>query len=399
MLLIRSSSLAYTYTQFTLSHDETVPAITIFASCSSSLALILSTTLLFFLPLDWLVSQLLRVLGRHATPVLSVSVNPVSGHALTLSCAELRIYSINGAVVGTAKIGTDPFKVPPFPPSLFVTPEKYKDASNSPPRRVNSTGKEKEKDRVKVPDSTPPLPAPPSSWGRVVVAPPCSAWLDGIVAVTGHDSGLVSFWRLQSIAGYEKSGRQLVASPLTLSAAQYSNQISSVPQPLSHPKRKSTSLPHTHAHTHTHSSSITVLRLCPIVSSKSKDPSEKSPLGGPVDLLIGDEKGYISAWTVLKLDHLSPLELSQIGSLKAPPSRDLPTSNTSTSATLAGAANAFSPLGASGLLKLLGAGGLGSSNAHTHTQHHNQHETASALAARIQEIEDLSNDDNMEEFF
>ena len=67
---------------------------------------------------------------------------------------------------------------------------------------------------------------------------------------------------------------------------------------------------------------------------------------------------------------------------------------------LGGSVNAFVPLGASGLLKMLGAGVIGShSHSHSLSGHHTQHETASALSARVQEIEDLSYDDTMEEFF
>lgn len=148
-----------------------------------------------------------------------------------------------------------------------------------------------------------------------------------------------------------------------------------------------------HTQPYTHNAPITVLRLCPVTFTKSKDFSDKSGQGGPVDLLIGDEKGYVSVWTAMKLDHFSPAELSMMATLKPPPPRDALSSG---GHTLVGAANAFVPLSAaSGLFKLLGAGVMQSG---TSTQHRH-HETASALAARIQEIEDLSNDDNMEEFF
>jgi hypothetical protein len=320
------------------------------------------------------------VLGKHEGPVISVSVNSLSGHTLTLSCAELRMYSINGDILGKARMGPDPSKYPPFPPSFFVAPEKMKDISDSPPRR-KLTGK----------DSSHMCP---SSWGRVVLAPPCAGWQDGVVAVTGHDNGQVIFWRLQAVPGIESSRRQLIAVPLALTAAQSAAQTPSQFQTqVQTQKRMQT-------HPHTHNAPITVLRLCPITSSRPKDLYEKGTSGGPMDLLVGDEKGFVSSWTVLKLDHLSPGEIGQVATLKPPPSREVQSSGSAVGGTLSGAANAFAPLGASGLMKLLGGAGLGSgSHSHAHSSHTSHHEPASVLAARIQEIEDLSNDDNMEEFF
>ena len=309
-----------------------------------------------------------------------MSVNSLSGHTLTLSCAELRMYSINGDVLGKARMGSDPTRYPPFPPSLFVTPDKMRDVSDSPPRR-------------KVPgrDASHLTPA---SGGRVVLAPPCAGWQDGVVAVTGHDNGQVIFWRLQAVPGVESSRRQLVAVPLALTAAQSAAQTPSQFQTQVQTQKR------VQTHPHTHHAPITVLRLCPITSSRPKDLYEKGTSGGPMDLLVGDEKGFVSSWTVLKLDHLSPAEIGQIATLKPPPSREVQSSGSAVGGTLSGAANAFAPLGASGLMKLLGGAGLGSGgHSHAHSSHTSHHEPASVLAARIQEIEDLSNDDHMEEFF
>jgi hypothetical protein len=151
---------------------------------------------------------------------------------------------------------------------------------------------------------------------------------------------------------------------------------------------------------HTHKAPITIIRLCPISVTKTRNFTDKSYQFGPLDLLVGDEQGFVSRWSLLKLDQLSQNELTNVSGLRIPPSRDLDTSAT---ATLVGAASAFGvPLGAAGLLKILSTGVMVGGHQHqsnSHGSHHNHHETASALAAKIQEIEDLSNDDNTEEFF
>ena len=261
------------------------------------------------------------------------------------------------------------------------------------------------------------------AYARVVLAPPCAVWHDGVVAVTGHDSGLVCFWRLQQVPlspsgsvsgpgsnedksksnsegrseGKSKSGRrQLVPYPLSLSPAQSATQMPSQFQTQQQTQKRS------QTHIYTHNAPITTLRLCPIIYSKSKDLADKISQGGPMDLLVGDEKGFVSAWTLMKLDQFSSIELSTMHSLKPPPPKEIPhTTSSSSTNVLTGGGNVFVPLGplgaASGLLKFIGATVLVSS-VHSSAPVR-QHETASALAARIQEIEDLSNDDNMEEFF
>ena len=73
--------------------------------------------------------KLLRILDRHTGPVISVSVNSVSGDICTLTTKELRIYSINGQILAAAS---------------------FSDSSSPKPR------------------------------GRVVLCPPSGEWQDGI---------------------------------------------------------------------------------------------------------------------------------------------------------------------------------------------------------------------------
>ena len=304
------------------------------------------------------------------------------------------MYSINGDLLGCAKFGDDPMK--PASSSISSSPCPSPSPSLASASRDCLSDATDNQSKMKKEGSHINLSS--LSWSRVVLAPPCPGWQDGIVAVTGHDNGLVCFWRLQTIQTVDCKilSRELVPSPLYLSAAQSAAQLPSQFQTAGQVQKR------IQTHPYTHNAPIIVLKLSPIMSAKSKDLTEKNIQSGPLDLLVGDEKGYVSAWTLMKLDQFSPVELSLMTCLKPPPPRDThaPSSTTGSTSTLVGAANSFVPLGAaSGLLKLLGAGVMAStSGIHTNqTQRH--HETASALAARIQEIEDLSNDDHMEEFF
>ena len=296
------------------------------------------------------------------------------------------MYSINGDLLGSAKFGEDPMKPSSCSPSQSLASTSSDSLFGA---RDNLSKIKKEGSRIDLSSLT---------WSRVVLAPPCSVWQDGIVAVTGHDNGLVCFWRLQTIQTVDCTvlSRELVPSPLYLSSTQSAAQLPSQFQTAEQVQKR------IQTHPYTHNAPILVLKLSPIISGKSKDLPEKNNQSGPLDLLVGDERGYVSAWTLMKLDQFSPIELSLMTCLKPPPPRDThaPSSTSGSTSTLAGAANSFVPLGAaSGLLKLLGAGVMASAGGiHTNqTQRH--HETASALAARIQEIEDLSNDDHMEQFF
>ena len=322
--------------------------------------------------------------------MISVSVNAVSGDTLTLSCFELRIHTLNGDMLGSARMGMDIMKNPAFPPTFppAFPPSMSASASFSFSTAAAAAQKKREAAdspslRLRNPKPSQPSSPPLITRGCVVLAPPCSAWHDGVVAVTGHESGLVCFWRFQSTVLDVNGKKTILAIPLTLSTAQHQSQ-----------KRGSGQL-------QTHTGAITVLRYHHIASpAKPKDFSEKNSIGGGIDLLIGDGKGYVSVWTVQKLENFSPTELGQLPCLRPPPSRETPLLSGSGAVTaLGGSVNAFVPLGASGLLKMLGAGVKGS-HSHSHSQSsHTQHETASALSARVQEIEDLSYEDTMEEFF
>jgi hypothetical protein len=57
--------------------------------------------------------------------------------------------------------------------------------------------------------------------------------------------------------------------------------------------------------------------LSPTTFSRTKDFADRSMYtAGPMDLLIGDEAGYYSRWSTVRLDQLTPVELTHLVSVK-----------------------------------------------------------------------------------
>ncbi|CAM9129947.1 unnamed protein product, partial [Ectocarpus fasciculatus] len=84
--------------------------------------------------------KLLHVLSNFQSPVISVSINQLNGNIAVLSNDRLTLFGINGHTVA----------------SIYTTALKAKP--------------------------------------RVVVAPSCADWQDGVVAVTGHEGGYIFLW-------------------------------------------------------------------------------------------------------------------------------------------------------------------------------------------------------------
>jgi len=123
---------------------------------------------------------------------------------------------------------------------------------------------------------------------RVVLAPPCAEWQDGVVAVTGHDNGFIYLWKVKtnSVGGHdEETG--------------------------THGKLVRTLVPT--APVKTHRGNITSLRLCPTIFTKSKEIVERSfDDAGSLDLLVGDADGFVSRWTALRLEQLPQADLQNV---------------------------------------------------------------------------------------
>ena len=117
--------------------------------------------------------------------------------------------------------------------------------------------------------------------GRVVLSPPCAEWQDGVVAVTGHEQGYVYLWKLSVQRDKPEVTRVLKPFPLTK----------------------------------THRTNITSLRLCSneFSNKRSKDLVTRCfDSYASLDLLVGDEVGYVSRWSPTTLEQLAPSDLHEI---------------------------------------------------------------------------------------
>jgi hypothetical protein len=197
---------------------------------------------------------------------------------------------------------------------------------------------------------------------RVVLAPPCAEWQDGVVAVTGHDNGLVYLWKKQRTCETGADGKEVVGRHL-------------VPIQL----------------TKTHRAAITTLRLCPLVFSKSKEIVDRSFRdAGNQDLLVGDEDGFVSRWSALRLDQVPQPDLATLfGSKYA--YRDIGPAAVANTASGGGGMSFTGP----GLLKYF-SGGANTTSTSVPSGHY---ETASVLAAKVQEIEECTKEETSEEYF
>lgn len=110
--------------------------------------------------------------AHHANcrTVQSVSINRVCGHvtALLSRPSQLYIFSINGDLLfdsGVSWPTAHPsVSTPPIPRSVMVSP------------------------------------------ATVAIALPCGEWQKGVVAMTGHDNGVLSLWKVRSVGGDKDAG-------------------------------------------------------------------------------------------------------------------------------------------------------------------------------------------------
>jgi WD40 repeat protein len=213
---------------------------------------------------DTRTGQLLRTLSpgadsqQVAHPILSVSMSSVSGMVATLTRSVLRIYSING--------------------HSYVTQELL-------PGR--SSGKAVDAD------------------GQVVLAVSTAEWQDGIVCITGHASGSVVFWKMQTKVTIIDPKESKYSLPCTTSTGVSSSGKERDVQ-------KSLQVAYTLPRTHT--AAITTLKL---ISSETASTAMQSVMGTKKDvinrahsdastweLFVGDSAGCVSRWSAQKLDNL-----------------------------------------------------------------------------------------------
>lgn len=225
--------------------------------------------------------RMLCTLSKHNGPVISLSINPLSGQIVTLTSSQLRLYTVNGRLISFANIDSRE--------SLHTNPERGGFSSLL------------------------TAAAPP----RLVIATPTAEWQDGVVAVTGHEGGHVYLWRLHNLSS-PKNVSLSELYPEDFDAAHYSFSASEA-ELESSPERLSiaSQLYISSTPTKVHRSNITVLRLCSSAGSntnRTKDLVAKSveECGRAVDLLVGDADGFVSRWTPQRLDQLPTSDLHSI---------------------------------------------------------------------------------------
>lgn len=206
--------------------------------------------------------QLRLQLSSHRGHIRSVSINGVCGHIITVTSSELRVYAINGELLAK---------------SAF-------------------------EDHV--------VDVPHLTRGCVVLAPPCAEWRDGVIAVTGHESGHILFWKLKTIT----------SSTVMSESSNYSNIIESksYADAVGDTVRLgkiSRELSVAFCPQRVHRADITSLRLITVhAATKIKEFVDRSLFeeSGTNDLFVGDADGYVSRWSCMKVDQLSQADLQNV---------------------------------------------------------------------------------------
>ena len=241
-------------------------------------------------------TKLLRVLAGFSGPVLSVSINHLSGNIVVLTTAKLGVYTVNGNLLSTVAMSRLDSQLDLSVP-IHGTPQQGLGANYS---HVNS-------------------PLAFKVRPRVVIAPPTADWQDGVVAVTGHETGLIFLWKMQTVTSlfpFEENQERLSPSILL-------EKMQNL-----HPKIESDNLddeeaPHSSGHVRrilvpystlrTHKADISVLKLSPWSLPKTRPlvPRHYDGENG-LELLVGDVEGNISRWDTSRLEQLSAAEINSL---------------------------------------------------------------------------------------
>jgi WD40 repeat protein len=217
---------------------------------------------------DFRSKRMIRLLGDHKGPLLSVSINSVSGYIATLTQQQMRLYTINGELIS------------------YINPA-------NPLYRAHGSE-----------TLSPPC---------VVLATPCDAWQDGVVLVTGHREGYIYLWKLgKPVLDSEEEGAVVStqpSAPLTKQAL-LDRKVHAYVSTTNRSKFRElyiSSVP-----VKIHKANITVLKLCSSAPNKAKDVSKSAEDSKALELLVGDADGMVSRWTPLKLDQLNASDLTQV---------------------------------------------------------------------------------------
>lgn len=250
---------------------------------------------------DIVTGTMLRVLCGHLNPIISVAISHVSGCVTTLTSAQLRLFSINGDLISSVAYSAA---------KMDIEMEEEIDRESSGAAQQDSHTMGHYTTGSSTTNTTWPI-------GKVVVAPPCADWQDGVVAVTGHRDGYVLLWKLKNVPVTNKSAIPSTPSTSNFSTGSESGQSSpskntsklsvvTSPTPVlkmlvAYPLSKG------------HRSDIVALRLASFATGKSKDLVDRCfEDAGNFELIVADSEGYISRWATPKLDTLNSYELSSI---------------------------------------------------------------------------------------
>jgi WD40 repeat protein len=247
---------------------------------------------------DYRIQCMIRVLANHTGPIVAVSINTISGSILTLTKEQLRIYHLNGDLIGY---------------------QNFIDLS------VN-------------------MHLAPAT---ALIAPPVGEWQEGVIAVTGHKDGTVYLWKMskKSFINPPAGASPILEDPGSMrgntsnnnkntnnsSSSSYSTSSSLKnleikQQQIQHPVYYNScmcpvggpfyTLYIATVLSKTHKNEITTLRLCSNtffftgMNKLTKELINKAyEESRNLDLFVGDADGMVSRWTVAKLDQLPQNEL------------------------------------------------------------------------------------------
>jgi len=250
------------------------------------------------------------MLDNHYGPIISISINSISGLIATLTYKQIRLYSINGELISYINLTNQHQQQQQH--------DHHQYQQNSSSYRLNNTNI--------LNDPT------------VILVTPCPFWQDGIKLITGHKGGYIYLWKLRKFKNdYDDNKNDYKNNDIVNSEHGIGNNNSSVSSTSSSSSSSSsnnnnvtknkihsyitiknesqflelyvTSIP-----TRTHKASITTLKLCSTNSSiKSKEIISRSLEDNRyLDLFVGDNDGYISRWSALKLDQLTSFDLLSV---------------------------------------------------------------------------------------
>jgi WD40 repeat protein len=198
---------------------------------------------------DYRSQVMIRTLSSHTSPILSVSVNAISGNIVTLTKEQLRVYHLNGELISYQ--------------NFF---EPFQDMN--------------------------------ISLGKVVLSPPCGEWQNGVVAITGHKDGSLYIWKLDNRVSRPLVRKDTSDPALHPMGNTHFRKLSVVCQPPKTHQAEITCLRLCPA-------GGPVNRTRDLIRKTYEDSRN-------LDLLVGDAEGQVSRWTAARLDQLSPQDLNSL---------------------------------------------------------------------------------------